>query len=583
MKRQSLAIAFIFLMFSFGCSRPDRPAGSGPQISGPPEQGDWIIVRYETEPDTFNPITSTTTVSTYVQYGMNGSQVFELLLRYNTEDWTFTEPLLAESYPEISEDHLVYTFTIREGVKWHDGQPFTAEDVLFSVKAAMSPFVDSAPQRSYFIDLNNVEIIEGRKIRFTFQKANFLNVINLGSILSIAPKHIYDAEGALDGFTFRDIIGARGRTDEKIKTFAKQFNAHPAGRAPIGTGPYKFEKWDTGQEIVLVRNDDYWGKKAHLDKQVIRVITDSPAALTALKAGSVDMNPRLTAIQFAQQTSGAAFDAQFAKARYSIPSYTYIGWNPERPFFKDKRVRQAMTMLVNRQQILDTIRFGLGKVIVGHFNPSSPDHNPNLQPLPYDPKRAAALLDEAGWKDTNGDGIRDKDGIPFRFEFLGSAGSAFVDQLMPIMKEELRKAGIDMTERRLEFNVLVETIKDHKFDGYTAGWTSGLVSDPYQLWHSSSIVNKGSNYVSFRNAEADQLLEQARLEFDDEKRKQLYWRWQEIVHEEQPYTFLFVPEEAAAYDKRFQNVAWMPARPGYDLSSWFVPKLAQKYTVSQTQ
>jgi peptide/nickel transport system substrate-binding protein len=113
-------------------------------------------------------------------------------------------------------------------------------------------------------------------------------------------------------------------------------------------------------------------------------------------------------------------------------------------------------------------------------------------------------------------------------------------------------------------------------------WTSGLVSDPYQLWHSSSIANKGSNYVSFRNAEADRLLEEARLEFDAEKRKQLYWRWQEIIHDEQPYTFLFVPEESAAYDRRFQNVAWMPARPGYDLNAWFVPKLSQKYTVSQT-
>ncbi len=582
MKRRLVATFLMGLSLITGCSRPDRAAGPASGAGSPPEPGDWIVVRYEGEPDTLNPIISTNAMASYAQYGANNSQISEMLLRYNMEDWTFTEPLLAESYPEASEDHLVYTFTIREGVKWHDGQPFSAEDVLFSAKAAMSPLVDSAPMRSYFVELSNVEIVDGRKVRFTFAKPNFQNVWNIGSNLYIVPKHVYDAQGVLDAFTYKDMIGSKGRTDEKIKAFADQFNKHAASRAPIGTGPYKFEKWETGQEIVLVRNEDYWGTKPYLDKVLVRIINDYPAALTALKAGSVDLNPRLTTIQYAQQTSGAAFDSQFAKARYSIPSYYYIGWNLDRPFFKDKRVRQAMTMLVDRQQIIDTVRFGLGKIIAGHFNPNSPDLNPNIQPLPYDPKRAAELLDEAGWKDSNGDGIRDKDGVPFRFEFLGQAASTFVDQLMPIMKEELRKVGIDMVERRLEFNVLIETIKDHKFDGYSGAWVSGLVSDPFQLWHSSSIANKGSNYVSFRNPEADGLLEQARVEFDAEKRKQLYWRWQEIIHDEQPYTFLFVPEESAAYDKRFQGVAWLPPRPGYDLNAWFVPKGSQKYTAAQT-
>jgi peptide/nickel transport system substrate-binding protein len=310
---------------------------------------------------------------------------------------------------------------------------------------------------------------------------------------------------------------------------------------------------------------------------VFRIIPDYTAALTALKAGDVDLMPRLQPIQYAQQTAGPAFDGQFRKARYSIPQYYFIGWNEERPFFRDKRVRQALTMLVDRDAIIQTLRFGLAQREASPVSQGSPLNNPNLQPYPYDPKRAAQLLDEAGWTDHDGDGIRDKDGVPFKFEFLGQANSPFTTNLMPILKESLRKAGIEMTERVIEFTVLVNSQHDHKYDATASAWVAPLDADQYQIFHSSSIANRGSNWVSFRNAEADHLLEQARLEFDPEKRKQMMWRWQEIIHEEQPYTFLFYAQEAAAYQKRFQNVEWLPNRPGYDLNQWFVPKGMQKY------
>lgn len=579
MMRRTFALAFILASLLFGCSRPDRAGnGNSSADSGTPVSGDWIIVRMETEPETLNPPLYKTSNAGYAMWGVNNSQIYEFLLRYNTKTWTITEPLLAESYPEISEDHLTYTYTIRDGVKWHDGQPLTPEDVLFTHKAAMCPLVDSAALRSYFTNMTNVEILEGRRIRFSFSKPNVLNIDVTGNELAIIPKHIFDPDGLLNAFTYKDIIGPKGKTDPKIKEFADRFNKHPNNRMPIGTGPYKFEKWDTGKEIVLSRNDQYWGKKAYLDKIVYRIITDYPAALTALKSGELDLNPRLLPIQYAQQTVGEAFDSQLAKARYSIPQYYFIGWNEERPFFKDKRVRRALTMLVNREQIIKTLRFGLARDAASAFTPSSPNYNPNIKPLPYDPKGAARLLNEAGWKDHDGDGIRDKDGVPFKFEFLGSSSSTFTMQLLPILKDEFRKVGIEMTERLLEFTVFVSSNLDHKYDAAASAWLSPLESDPFQIFHSSSIANRGSNWVSFRDAESDRLLEEGRLEFDPEKRKQIYWRWQEIIHDEQPYTFLFYPEESAAYQKRFQDVKWLPNRPGYDLNQWFVPRQLQKYT-----
>ncbi|PYS53594.1 MAG: hypothetical protein DMG13_11775 [Acidobacteria bacterium] len=576
--RRLLASYLVFFPLLSGCSPPDRAADKSTVANvGTPVSGDWVIVRYEGEPDTLNPIISTSSLANYAMYGVNGSGIYEFLMTYNPGDWTLTKAMLAEAPPEISADHLTYTFKIRGGIKWHDGKPLTAEDVLFTFKATMCPLVDSAAPRSWLSDLKDIKL-DGETVRFFMGKPNVYNILALANTVPIIPKHVFDPEGLLDSFMLADITGSKGKTDPKIKKFAEQFNAHPNNRAPVGTGPYKFEKWDTGRELVLVRNDDYWGKQAYLDRIVIRIIQDYPAALTALKSGEVDFQTRLLPIQYAQQTSGAAFDQQFVKTKYSIPGYAYIAWNEVRPFFKDKHVREALTMLLNRQQIIDTVRFGLGRIAGSPFIPASGDFNPNIKPWPYDPKRAAELLDEAGWKDHDGDGIRDKDGMKFKFEFLGYPGSTLIPQLMPILREELRKVGIEMTERTIEFNVLSQNLKDHRFDAASLGWTTDLIQDPYQLWHSSSASNRGSNYVNFKNPESDRLIEQARLEFDAEKRKQLYWRWQELIHEEQPYTFLYYQEEAAAYSKRFQNVTWWPLRPGYDLNSWFVPKTSQKYT-----
>jgi len=582
MMRRIVILPLLFLSIVIGCGRSGTSSETNAADAGQPVQGDWAVVRFESEPDNLNPLITQLATARYVLNGVNNSQIYEFLMAYNTKDWDLTEPLLAEAPPAISADHLTYTFTIRDGVKWHDGQPLTPADVLFTFKAAACPLADTAWARSFLTDLADIQI-DGRAVRFIMSKPNVYNVSNIANILTIIPKHVFDAEGLLDGFSYKDIIAPKAKTDPKIKTFGDQFNAHRANRAPVGTGPYKFEKWDSGRELILARNDDYWGKKPYLDRIVYRIITDYTAALTALKAGDVDAMPRLLPIQYTEQTGGSAFEQQFAKVKYSIPTEAAIMWNNERPFFRDKRVRRAMTMLVDRQKIIDGIRLGLGKIGVSFLDPSARDFNPNIKPLPYDPKRAAELLDEAGWKDHDGDGIRDKDGVKFKFEFLGSSGSQIFKQLSPVLAEEFRKAGIEITERVLELSVMLQSLKDHRFDASTLNFAHGDLSpmDAYQVWHSSATAG-GSNFFNFKNPEADHLLEQARQEFDPEKRKQLYWRWQEIINDEQPVTFLYYQEESAAYSKRFQNVQWLPLRPGYDLNNWWVPKGLQKYKSSAT-
>src|SRR5204863_1611715 len=191
------------------------------------------------------------------------------------------------------------------------------------------------------------------------------------------------------------------------------------------------------------------------------------------------------------------------------------------------------------------------------FPTGSPDFDTTIQALPYDPRRASALLDEAGWIDHNGIGIRDKNGVEFKFEFLFASSNAGAAALLPILQEEFAKAGISAGGNRLDPAVYLSMLREHKADAAIGGWSSSVLFDPYQLFHSSSANNRGSNYFNFRNAAADALIESARVEFDAEKRKQIYWLFQEIFQDEQPYTLLYYPEDAAAYNNRVQNVKFL--------------------------
>lgn len=341
----------------------------------------------------------------------------------------------------------------------------------------------------------------------------------------------------------------------------------------MGSGPYLFEKWDTGKEIVLKRNEDYWGKKPFVERINFKIITDDTVALQVFKRGELDFMS-LTPIQWVRQTKTSKFRQAADKHRYYLPGYSYIGWNTRKPYFSDKRVRRAMTMLVDRESILKNIQYGFGKVVTGNFFYESADYDKSIEPWPYDQEGAAKLLDEAGWKDTDGDGIRDKDGLPFRFEFTISSGSQLAEKLSTILKEELSKVGVEMTIRPLEWALFTKTLDDRTYDAVTLGWRLPVEADPYQVWHSSQS-GEGSNFVGFENEEADRIIEEARTNFDRDERMRMYRRFHGIMHDEQPYTFLFVNESLVALDKRFENVVVYPL--GLDPTEWWVPEEKRKY------
>lgn len=504
-----------------------------------PVDGDWLINHLNAEPATLNLITSTDAYASNIN-----DYIYESLLKRD-EKTLQMKPVLAESW-EVSEDHLTYVFHLKRNIRWQDGAPFTSKDVVFSFDRIRDPKVDAAHLRNYYQDIQSLQTPDDYTVIYRY-KVPYFRALEFCGGIPIMPAHLFK------------------ETDN--------FNQHPIGRQPLGTGPYRFLNWDTGKEIVLVRHESYWGEKPHLNRVVFKIITDSTVALQVLKQGGLDVTG-LRPIQWVKQTQNRRFEENYRKLKYYLPSYSYIGWNMRKPPFSDRRVRQAMTRLIDRETILKKILFGLGTVVSGPFYINSPEYNAGIRPLPYDPREAVALLKAAGWEDHDGDGILDKDGTPFSFEFLISSGSKFGEQLATMLQENLKQVGIKMEIRKLEWAVFIQKIEDHTFDAATLGWSLGWESDPFQLWHSSQ-ADKGSNFVGFRNEEADRLIEAARQEFDHTKRLRMYHRFHEILHEEQPYTFLFTTEALVAVSRRFRNVNVYPM--GLYPREWWVPQNLQKY------
>jgi peptide/nickel transport system substrate-binding protein len=554
-------LVFASLLMGVGCTRAPEPTAeearetaakaaqatevtaedrAASQAAYTPEQGDWIIGRLPVEPSHLNPYTSSDAYASRVN-----EFIFDTLLYRNPETLEF-EPHVAKSW-EISDDHLIYTFVLRDDVHFSDGQPLTVEDVKFSFDTIKNPAVDAPHLRNYYKNVVSCEIVDPQTVRFTCDLPYYRHLTMLGGF-ELLPQHIY------------------GTGD---------FNQHPNNRNPVGSGPYVLAEWQTGRQMVLDRNMDYWNpeRMGHFDKRIYKIITNDNAALMELMRGDMD-SMGLTPEQWVGRANTPRFAERFNRYDYYTPFYSYIGWNARRPLFSDLMVRRALTMLLDRDTILQTLYHGLGVAVSGDFFIDSPAYDQNIKPWPYDPEAAKALLQEAGWIDSDKDGLLDKDGVPFSFELLITNESPIAEQTATTYQAALRKVGIEMEIRPLEWATLLERTHTHNFDAMMLGWSMPPDPDPYQVWHSSQS-EAGSNYVGYANPQADALIEQARVSFDADERNALYRQLHALIHEEQPYTFLFCSKALLALDKRIQGVIMYPFGP--QALEWYVPENLQRY------
>jgi peptide/nickel transport system substrate-binding protein len=523
----------------FGCDRREtlHPVESH---KGPVAYGDTIIEGTIGDANTLLPVLASDSASSEI----NGL-VYSSLVRYDKD--LKIEGELAESW-EISADNLTITFHLRPGVTWHDGTPFTAEDVLFTYRLYIDPKTPTAYAEQYR-QVATAEVLDPTTFRVSYRQPLAKALISWGE-LSVLPRHLLEGE---------DVTKS------------------PLARHPVGTGPFRFVEWKPGEKIVLEANPDYFEGRPYLDRVVYRIIPDESTMFLELQAGGLDtmgLNP----IQYQAQTDSPAFKRQFVKYRYPAFAYTYLGYNLNRPLFQDKRVRQALSYAINKKEIIEGVLLGLGQESTGPYKPGTWPYNAAVKRYPYDPERARTLLAEAGWTDSDGDGILDKDGKPFAFTIVTNQGNDQRVKSGEIIQRRFREIGVDVKLRVIEWaSFLNEFINPGNFDATILGWTVPIDPDGYNVWHSSKTGPRELNFVGFKNAEVDELLEKGRRTLETAERKQYYDRFQEILAEEQPYTFLYVPDALPVVAYRFQGIEPAPAGITYNFIRWYVPKEAQKY------
>ncbi|VAX17640.1 Oligopeptide ABC transporter, periplasmic oligopeptide-binding protein OppA (TC 3.A.1.5.1) [hydrothermal vent metagenome] len=555
-----LAAIFIFAAaMLIGCSESGKNSATEAAPAAKKEAGE--ITQSEPTPDDFGDVFidgSIGDASNLIPFLAGDassssivSMVFAGLLK--TDKDRNLIPDLARSW-DISEDQLTITFHLRNDVKWHDGTPWTANDLKFQYEMMVNPDVPSAYKETFFM-IAKAEVPDDYTFRVTF-KEPFAPALARLSGMGGLPRHLLKDTKPVD----------------LIKS--------PLARKPVGNGAWRFAQWKSQTHILVKSNEDHYDGRPLVSQAMTRIIPDPATQFLELKSGGID-SMSLEPLQYLKQTNTKFFKANYAKYKFLGNGYTYLGYNLKRPIFQDKRVRQALTYAIDKNEIIEGVLMGLGQPSTGPFKPGTWAYKNDVKRYDYNPAKARELLAEVGWKDSDGDGILDKEGKPFEFEIITNHGNALRKKTGEIIQQRLGKVGIKVKLRVVEWSSFINNfINKRNFDACILGWSLGLDPDQYIIWHSSKTGEHEFNFISYKNLEADDILDKARKTFDVEKRKQYYFRFQDILAEDQPYTFLYVAQALPIVAKRFRGIVPGAAGISYNFDKWWVQKSEHKRAIT---
>jgi len=514
-------------------------AQSSTTDTGRPATGDALVVGSIGDASRLLPILATDSAS-----GEIVGLLFNGLLKYDEHLHVAAD--LAQSW-DVSPDGLTITFHLRPNVRWHDGQPVTADDVRFTYDKLIDPNVKTPFSSSYEL-VDGVDVLDPLTIRVRY-KEPFAPALE-SWMMGIIPKHALEHE---------------------------DLNTTKLLRHPIGTGPYTLAKWKTGELIALAANPNYFEHRPYLDRYLYRIIPDEATLFLELLTGGVDLSG-LTPLQYARQANTPFVEREYQRFRYPSFGFTYIGYNLQDPRFSDARVREAIDRAVDKQAILNGILFGLGAVATGPYPKESWAYDPSVQPLPPDRDEARRLLAEAGWTDHDGDGWLDKDGQPFRFTLITNQGNDVRKQVAELVQQQLKGVGIQVDIKIIEWSTFVhEFIDKRRFEAVLLAWSLARDPDLYDLFHSSKTKEGEYNFCGYANPEVDRLLVEGRRTFDQTKRQDIYRQVHRILAHDRPYTFLYVADALPIIHRRIRNVVSSPIGIGYNMIDWYVPPGEQRY------
>lgn len=492
---------------------------------------DTVVLAFTRQPDSlFSDYAATATASYALQV------VYNSLVAPDADGNIVGE--LAESW-EVSEDQLTWTFKLREDVKWHDGEPFTAADVKFTYEYSADPaytgsgfdatILGAEAKRSGEADsLEGVQVIDDYTVSITTTEPNAL-FLQTTAQRYIMPQHV-----------LADVPVA-------------EFGSSSQARQPIGTGPYRVVEWKQDESIEYEAFDDFFGGRARISKYIWRIIPDASVQITELLNGNIDIMPEVPADDFATLEG----EENVTTLRLPGVNMVTIVVNTTTPFFADKRVRQAVSYAIDRQSIVDVVGGGLGTDVRSQVHPSLPEYNVDLPGYPRDVERAKALLAEVGWTDEDGDGIVEAhgvegldDGTPFSIEF-GTLGQPLYNLPAQVIQQNLRDVGIEINLNVVDFNIYFSeylTTENPDFVIGMSGWFNLLFPPQSELAGNYASYGSGSYRAGWSSEEVDELLRQAPTVFDAAERNAIYNRVQEILHDELPWIYLVRLDNLAAYN-----------------------------------
>ena len=459
-------------------------------------------------------------------------------------------PGLAEGY-DVSDDGLVYTVRLRPEAVWEDGRPVTSADAVFTIRKITDPAVPAPVWKPLFEDMESVEALDPRRFRVRFREPYAFRAMAFA--LPLLPEHRFQG-----------------------KSFLKAKD----NRAPLANGPYRVVSWKAQQSVTLERNPRSWSLAGHFDRIVFRILPDNTTAYRLMTSGELDED-QVDASLKARAGADPEFVACCRLVEFYNLDWNYVALNNRSPLFADARVRRALTMLSDRGSIVRSLYRGSARILSGPWAPDSPVYDASVAPLPFDPPQARRLLAEAGWRDTNGNGILDRDGQEFEFEILVSAGSEIGRQIDEILASELARVGVTARVRPMEWAAFVARVDAGDFEGASLGWSAVDPNpDPYFYWHSSQCAPKGLNSVCYQSPEADRLMDQARREADPEARTAAFHRLHRIFRDDAPVLFLVNATQKFGFSNRVRGLTTSPLGlygiwPG-PLNWWAVPEAARR-------
>jgi len=451
--------------------------------------------------------------------------VFSGLTRVNSQGEV--EPDLAERW-EVSNEGMVYTFFLRQGATWHDGAPVTSSDVVFTVNVMQHPEYEGMSFLSEMWRTVVVEQLDTYVVRFILREpfAPFLEYTSIG----LLPVHVL------------------GSTDLSVLS-QSAFNA-----MPVGTGPFRVEEIDS-QRAVLTRYDAYYARP-YLDRLELYFYPDSASVLEARERGEIMGIARVTPEQLPQVQQ----DDDLRLYSAPLSGYNIVFLNLDRAIFQDRLVRQAMMWALDRQALVDQILQGQGMVIDSPILPQSWAYNEDVPAYFQDLRKARSLLEQAGWFDDDGDGVRERGELELEFSLATNADDPARMAMVDLISEQLAEVGIKAVPEYLDWEELVgQRLRLRRFDAVLSGWQSLPADpDPYPYWHSSQVNENSVNFANYMSAEADALLAEARRTADRDRRWSLYQRFQELFAEDVPSLLLYQPVYTFAVDQTMLGVQIAP-------------------------